>query len=124
MRTSSREPTPRQKQILQIFLDRRDANETPPTVRELMEGFDMESPNGVICHLAALVRKGFLVHRPYRTPAYVLDIERCPSRLEEDLKEAKEIILLLMQEAMPIGELARRIDSWMDRVDKERKVAK
>jgi repressor LexA len=30
-----------------------------PTVREIGEHFDIRSPNGVMCHLKALEKKGF-----------------------------------------------------------------
>lgn len=32
----------------------------PPTVREIGDGFGIRSPNGVICHLQALAKKGFI----------------------------------------------------------------
>lgn len=32
----------------------------PPSVRELQEDFGFKSPNGVACHIRALVRKGYL----------------------------------------------------------------
>lgn len=32
----------------------------PPTIRELMERFDIHSPNGVVCHLWALRHKGYI----------------------------------------------------------------
>lgn len=75
-----------------------------------------ESLNAVGGHLKALVRKGYLVHTPGAC-GYQLNVQRCPSRLEGELKEAREIILLLMQEALPVGELLQRIDGWLDRVE-------
>lgn len=35
---------------------------TSPTVREIMAAFEIKSPNGVVCYLRALHRKGFVVH--------------------------------------------------------------
>lgn len=32
----------------------------PPSVRELMQLLHVDSPNGVVCHLKALERKGFI----------------------------------------------------------------
>jgi SOS-response transcriptional repressor LexA len=32
----------------------------PPTIREMMSAMDTESPNGVMCHLKALKRKGYV----------------------------------------------------------------
>jgi len=35
-----------------------------PTVRQIQQHFGFKSPNGVICHLDALERKGFITRRP------------------------------------------------------------
>jgi repressor LexA len=35
-----------------------------PTVRELGELMDIGSPNGVLCHLLALEKKGYIVRSP------------------------------------------------------------
>lgn len=34
----------------------------PATIRGIGERFDIKSPNGVMCHLKALEKKGYVVH--------------------------------------------------------------
>lgn len=54
--------TDRQRQIYDFILEHIDAKGYPPTVRNIGEHFKIQSPNGVMCHLNALVKKG-LIHR-------------------------------------------------------------
>jgi SOS-response transcriptional repressor LexA len=43
----------------------------PPSMPELCEAFGITSRNGIACHFAALVRKGYLAHeRPAHPGAY------------------------------------------------------
>jgi repressor LexA len=52
------ELTPRQKQVL-AFVKRYWAKEgISPTVREIGAGLGIASPNGVLCHLGPLEKKG------------------------------------------------------------------
>ncbi|MEL6898213.1 MAG: transcriptional repressor LexA [Planctomycetota bacterium] len=43
-----------------------------PTVREIGEHFDIKSPNGVMCHLKALERKGLIRRSPNKSRAIEL----------------------------------------------------
>lgn len=52
--------TPRQEQILAYLCTRR----FPPTIGEIAAEFGIKSPNGVICHLQALARKGYIERDP------------------------------------------------------------
>lgn len=52
--------TKRQKQILDFLYLRRRKFGTTPSVREIGEHFGINSPNGVVGHLKALQRKGFI----------------------------------------------------------------
>jgi repressor LexA len=54
--------TPRQREIYDFIREKIEKRGYPPTVREIGEHFDIKSPNGVMCHLNALVKKG-LIHR-------------------------------------------------------------
>jgi len=54
--------TERQRQIYDFIRQRIDGRGFPPTVREIGENFAIKSPNGVMCHLKALEKKG-LIHR-------------------------------------------------------------
>jgi repressor LexA len=46
-----------------------------PTVREIAEHFGIQSPNGVVCHLKALEKKGFIVREPNMSRAIQLAAE-------------------------------------------------
>lgn len=52
--------TDRQKQIYNFICDHLDQKGYPPTVRNIGEYFKIKSPNGVMCHLNALVKKGLI----------------------------------------------------------------
>lgn len=52
--------TERQQQVYDFVRERIIARGFGPTVREIGEYLDIRSPNGVICHLKALERKGML----------------------------------------------------------------
>ncbi len=54
--------TSRQQEIYNFIRDKIQGRGYGPTVREIGEHFDIRSPNGVMCHLKALVKKG-LIHR-------------------------------------------------------------
>lgn len=52
--------TSRQKEIYDFIRERMETRGYPPTVREIGNAFDIKSPNGVMCHLNALVKKGLI----------------------------------------------------------------
>ena len=54
--------TPRQREIYGFIRDKIQIRGFPPTVREIGDKFEIKSPNGVMCHLKALQKKG-LIHR-------------------------------------------------------------
>ena len=54
--------TARQAEVLQFIAQ--NAHVCSPTVREIAAGIGIKSPNGVVCHLKALERKGFLRRKP------------------------------------------------------------
>jgi repressor LexA len=54
--------TPRQREIYEFIREKIELRGYPPTVREIGMQFKIKSPNGVMCHLNALVKKG-LIHR-------------------------------------------------------------
>jgi SOS-response transcriptional repressor LexA len=53
-------PSPRQRDIFRWLWEQTCANGCQPSVRELMERFGIKSPNGAMCHLHALDRKGWI----------------------------------------------------------------
>jgi repressor LexA len=58
--------TDRQRQIYDFIKEKIESRGFGPTVREIGTAFDIKSPNGVMCHLNALVKKG-LIHRMTRS---------------------------------------------------------
>ncbi|MEM7454026.1 MAG: transcriptional repressor LexA [Planctomycetota bacterium] len=52
--------TPRQKKIFDFIRDRMVGDGYCPTIREIADEFGFRSPNGVICHLTALEKKGLI----------------------------------------------------------------
>ena len=53
-------PTERQLEIYAFIRDKIQNRGYGPTVREIGQAFDIRSPNGVVCHLKALERKGLI----------------------------------------------------------------
>ena len=53
--------TSKQQQIYDFICRRIDERGYPPTIRDIGTAFDIKSPNGVMCHLKALEKKGFIV---------------------------------------------------------------
>lgn len=54
--------TPRQREIYRFIREKIHSRGYGPTVREIGSYFEIRSPNGVMCHLKALQKKG-LIHR-------------------------------------------------------------
>ena len=54
--------TSRQREIYRFIRDKIQNRGYGPTVREIGQQFEIKSPNGVMCHLKALQKKG-LIHR-------------------------------------------------------------
>jgi len=92
------ELTVRQKKIFDFIRRHIDKSGYGPTVREIAEEFDIASPNGVVCHLDALVNKGFIV----RTARKSRSIELSPEYQEENrgLPLAGEVAAGAMHEAI------------------------
>jgi len=56
-----RKPLTDRQQEIYDYICRRIASGLPPTVREIGEEFAIRSPNGVMCHIKALEKKGWIV---------------------------------------------------------------
>lgn len=54
------ELTARQREVLDFIKERIASRGAPPTVREIMDFIGSTSPNGVVCHLKALEKKGYI----------------------------------------------------------------
>ena len=64
--------TKRQKTIYKFIRDKIRNRGYGPTVREIGEQFDIASPNGVMCHLKALEKKGLITREPNMSRAIQL----------------------------------------------------
>lgn len=64
--------TKRQKEVFEFIRDKIDNRGYGPTVREIGEYFDIRSPNGVMCHLKALEKKGLITREPNMSRAIQL----------------------------------------------------
>lgn len=64
--------TARQRQIFDFIRDKINGRGYGPTVREIGENFSINSPNGVMCHLKALEKKGLIIREPNMSRAIQL----------------------------------------------------
>jgi repressor LexA len=71
--------TPRQREIYDFIKDKIESRGYGPTVREIGDGFHIQSPNGVMCHLNALVKKGLILRKGKSARAIQLVDHRPPS---------------------------------------------
>src|SRR5690242_7159137 len=53
--------TERQREIYDFIREKIETRGYGPTVREIGQAFKIMSPNGVMCHLNALVKKGLIL---------------------------------------------------------------
>jgi len=63
--------TDRQLEVLKFIAVQIEEAGYPPTIREIGEGLDIRSTNGVNDHLKALERKGFLTRDPVKSRALI-----------------------------------------------------
>ena len=71
--------TERQREIYEFIRIKIESRGYGPTVREIGEGFDIKSPNGVMCHLKALEKKGLIKREGFRARAIQLSDHRPPA---------------------------------------------
>jgi repressor LexA len=64
--------TRRQREIYDFIRDKIESRGYGPTVREIGQGFDIKSPNGVMCHLKALEKKGLIKRQEFSARAIQL----------------------------------------------------
>ncbi len=67
--------TKRQASVYDFIRDKIVNRGYGPTVREIGERFDISSPNGVMCHLKALEKKGLIRRQPNKSRAIELTRE-------------------------------------------------
>lgn len=96
--------TKRQKMVYEFLRDKIRNRGYGPTVREIGERFEIRSPNGVMCHLKALEKKGLIKREPNMSRAIRLTAE--PTQ-ERGLPLAGEVAAGVLHEAI---EQRERID--------------
>jgi repressor LexA len=64
MSTSTPDLTTRQREVFEFIRSLITGRGYGPTVREIGEEFNISSPNGVMCHLKALEKKGLITREP------------------------------------------------------------
>src|SRR5947207_10267589 len=67
--------TERQKDVYEFIRDKINNRGYGPTVREIGDKFQISSPNGVMCHLKALEKKGIITREPNMSRAIQLTVE-------------------------------------------------
>jgi repressor LexA len=72
--------TKRQRMVYEFIKDKIRNRGYGPTVREIGEQFDIKSPNGVMCHLKALEKKGLIIREPNMSRAIQLAVEPIEER--------------------------------------------
>ncbi|QGJ70649.1 SOS-response repressor and protease LexA [Planctomycetales bacterium 10988] len=108
--------TPRQREIYGFIRDRIRNRGYGPTVREVGTAFDISSPNGVMCHLKALEKKGLISREKNRSRAIQL-VEETPQSM--GLPLAGRIAAGALQEAIEqqedidFGDLFNRPDLFV-----------
>lgn len=68
--------TKRQQEVYDFIVEKIRARGYGPTVREIGTAFDIKSPNGVMCHLQALVKKGLITREPNMSRAITITREQ------------------------------------------------
>jgi predicted transcriptional regulator of viral defense system len=59
--TTERQPlTPKQRRIFEYIQSYIDRHRYSPSIREVAAAHGISSPNGVVCHLAAIEKKGYI----------------------------------------------------------------
>src|SRR5271166_3942789 len=72
--------TSRQREIYDFIKDKIESRGYGPTVREIGLHFEIRSPNGVMCHLKALEKKGLIQREGFSARAIRLVDHRPPSQ--------------------------------------------
>ncbi len=67
--------TARQQKVYELIREKIRSRGYGPTVREIARHFSIRSPNGVVCHLKALEKKGFIAREPNMSRAIRLAAE-------------------------------------------------
>src|SRR5688572_22804334 len=98
--------TERQREVYAFIREKIRTRGYGPTVREIGTNFKISSPNGVMCHLKALEKKGLITREPNMSRAIMLATESFDS-MRPGLPLAGRIAAGMLHEAVEQNE---RID--------------
>lgn len=76
--TSTRPITARQQELLNVIEKLMAEHKRPPSVREIAAAMDIKSPNGVMVHLRALVKKGYVAKERTSRSIRLVNPTVCP----------------------------------------------
>jgi repressor LexA len=107
--------TPRQRDIYRFIRDKIQTRGYGPTVREIGGQFEIKSPNGVMCHLKALQKKG-LIHREANMSRAIQLLKDAASLRPSGLKLRGRIAAGVPLEAVEDAE-EFGIDDWQSSSD-------
>ena len=93
--------TKRQREVYEFIRDKIHTRGYGPTVREIGSQFKISSPNGVMCHLKALEKKGLITREPNMSRAIMLT-DDAPGR--HGLRLAGRIAAGVLHEAVEQNE--------------------
>jgi repressor LexA len=74
--------TDKQRKVYEFIREKIESRGYGPTVREIGDAFGIQSPNGVMCHLNALVKKGLIIRQGKSARAIQLVDHRRPGTVE------------------------------------------
>lgn len=93
--------TARQREVYDFIHEKIHSRGYGPTVREIGAEFDIRSPNGVMCHLKALERKGLISREPNMSRA--IQLTHDPAE-ERGMPLVGQIAAGVLHEAIEQGE--------------------
>ncbi len=115
--------TKRQRAVYEFIRDKIRNRGYGPTVREIGENFNISSPNGVMCHLKALEKKGLILRSPNKSRAIELLHDDDDQPVEQGLPLAGYVtagntrLSFEQPERVDFGEMFGGSDMFVLRVD-------
>ncbi len=73
--------TRRQREIFDFINRKIETKGFPPTIRDIGTAFEIKSPNGVMCHLKALEKKGFITRQGKSARAIQMNHRALPAHI-------------------------------------------
>jgi repressor LexA len=110
--------TPRQKEIYRFIRSKIQGRGYGPTVREIGVEFHIKSPNGVMCHLKALQKKGLIHREPNMSRAIQLLDDPAVAPRASGVKLLGRIAAGPMSEAIEQADESLDFDDWENAPDK------